>query len=260
MLNIGSDAKETGSARWPNGVVPFKIASRKNNYDDLPYTYEESLTDTQESIIRRAVVRFNLALRNFDNRDDKNASFIIKYEELSEDQEAEDYVLFVLSSTTNLSFLGRMGGLQKVQLFNCNLEADIPTINHEMLHCAGLGHDHQRTDRDSFINLTSKPQDKRTGIIPEAIVKDQYDILEKTVNIGTYNTQSIMHYNNEEAIYFSNKQNVLNLTEEEQIAINWTIKDSYDPNGAEEMIGHIYLPPKYNIDGRARSRSQYVGI
>ena len=151
-----TDAKETGSSRWPNGIIPFKIASRSDNYDNLPYTYEESLTDTQESIIRRAVVRFNLALRNFENRDNKNASYIIKYEELAENQESEDYVLFVLSSTTNLSFLGRMGGLQKVQLIDCNLEVDIPTINHEMFTCAGLGHDHQRTDRDNFISLTAK--------------------------------------------------------------------------------------------------------
>ena len=70
--------------------------------------------------------------------------------------------------------------------FRTGTISDVGTIVHEIGHSLGLMHEHQRTDRDSFIvvnrsNLTSKGLDA---------MKPKYDHESRT----TYDYASIMHY------------------------------------------------------------------
>jgi hypothetical protein len=89
----------------------------------------------------------------------------------------------LVQNSQNSSFVGRIGGAQ-----NVNLTTVPPTfvIVHELLHVLGLWHEHQRPDRDQFIEVI-EPR-----IIPEfafnfAIVPDSHAF-------GPFDFDSVMHY------------------------------------------------------------------
>jgi len=88
------------------------------------------------------------------------------------------------------SWIGRLGqGKQDVTLQG-SCVTDIPTIIHELLHLVGLHHEHQRADRDQYVDILLQN------------VEDQYrfafDLLsdrEYTTYGQSYDTTSVMHYN-----------------------------------------------------------------
>jgi len=100
-----------------------------------------------------------------------------------------DYV-YVKKGTDNGcdSYVGKLGGRQ-----NMNLQAPAclghGTILHEMLHALGMHHEHQRRDRDDFINVHWE------NVLPgwewtlEKYPENQYDPMGVQ-----YNHRSIMHY------------------------------------------------------------------
>jgi hypothetical protein len=63
---------------------------------------------------------------------------------------------------------------------------DAGSIMHEIGHCFGLLHEHQRPDRDLFIAVNP------ANIQPAKL--DQFDIIATGLMFGPYNCESIMHY------------------------------------------------------------------
>jgi hypothetical protein len=65
-------------------------------------------------------------------------------------------------------------------------DCDVPTIIHEIGHASGMIHEHQRSDRDTFV--TVQPD----NIIPDR--KGNFERLEDSINLTDYDPPSIMHY------------------------------------------------------------------
>ena len=95
----------------------------------------------------------------------------------------KDYVVYMsgASGTGCSSAVGRQGGRQEIP---CDLAwAGIPAVMHETGHAVGLIHEHQRSDRDQYIDVDSAVQNGK-----------DFKIDSKATRIGNYDCVSLMHY------------------------------------------------------------------
>ena len=97
-----------------------------------------------------------------------------------------DYIEFDLTKRSPRSYIGRIGGKQEIYLSKSVKDY---IVVHEVMHALGFWHEHQRPDRDGFIEILDD------NIFPQ--VKNQFEPLRRDQweksNL-TYDFDSIMHY------------------------------------------------------------------
>lgn len=143
--------------RWTNGIVPFEISN-----DFLIGS------DGRNEIL--------LAINEINVR--TNCSFIERTIE-------PNYVVFMYDEKWCQSYVGMLGGRQEIRCaIGKNFKAG--SLIHEILHCLGFYHEHQRPDRNEFINVV-KSNIKRLA---------DFEILNNEIvqTLGIYDYGSIMHY------------------------------------------------------------------
>ncbi len=148
--------RSSPSSRWPDGVVPYQLAP--------------DLDPNTESTFLAAADRWeqNTSLDFVDRSSDP-----LQY---------PDYLL-VENGPGCSTFIGRVGGEQAMSLSNqCNLAAVI----HQIGHTLGLYHEHQRPDRDTYVQVLF--ENIQSGAVAN------YNIVTNAEVIGPYDFESIMHY------------------------------------------------------------------
>lgn len=142
--------------RWNNGIIPYKIAAN--------HPYRTQILNAINTLNGSTVLWYREATSN-----DNNYVNIIKgngcYSGLGVPFWGSSYDLSIGDGCSGIG-----------------------TVIHELLHAAGLFHEHQRFDRDNYVK-----------IVWDNIVdaeKDQFEKPSKLIakNIGSYNFQSVMHY------------------------------------------------------------------
>ncbi|MCF2502099.1 M12 family metallopeptidase [Dyadobacter sp. CY107] len=106
-------------ARWPNGVIPYEIAS---NFDQV-----------EKNRIKDAIALW---------QDRTSITFVPRTSHT-------DYVRFVITDV-NRSKVGKIGGMQEIKLIKF---VNPRAIVHEIGHAIGLLHEHTRSDRDNWITV-----------------------------------------------------------------------------------------------------------
>jgi hypothetical protein len=94
----------------------------------------------------------------------------------------EDYVRFRNSDGCS-SWVGRDGGRQNV---NLSVRCGTGAVVHEILHALGLLHEHQRSDRNAFVQILWDNI--------QSSMKHNFFQEERSYDIGSYDYDSIMHY------------------------------------------------------------------
>ncbi|MCB2229683.1 T9SS type A sorting domain-containing protein [bacterium] len=95
----------------------------------------------------------------------------------------------VHSGDGNWSYVGMIGGLQELEIFNWNR---VGIIAHEIGHALGLSHEHQRSDRDNYITILFDNIDDSD--CDESCQNTNFGLISATVNLSGYDFQSLMHY------------------------------------------------------------------
>lgn len=98
------------------------------------------------------------------------------------EREDEINYIHIQSLGGNFSYVGMLGGAQDLSLYNYNLPY---TIVHELTHALGRYHQHQRNDRDNYIQVN-------TGCI-SSDCQSQYTIA-GSYSYQSYDFLSVMHY------------------------------------------------------------------
>ncbi len=86
-------------------------------------------------------------------------------------------------SSGNSSFVGQIGGVQNVNLFNWSFRY---IVIHELMHALGVHHEQQRSDRDGFVTVNQ-------ANIQASFFNANFPKNGATP-VGTYDFESIMHY------------------------------------------------------------------
>lgn len=142
---------------WTNGIVPFEIST------DFPEGSEG----------RKEILQ---AINEINTR--TNVSFI-------EHSNETNYVVFVFSDKWCSSYVGMLGGRQEIRCaIGKNFKAG--SLIHEILHCLGFYHEHQRPDRDNFVRINYSNVKRNAD----------FEKLSPTIvrTIGDYDYGSIQHY------------------------------------------------------------------
>ncbi len=142
---------------WPNSTIPYTIGSGFSS---------DALTEIDDAI----------------NHVNSNTNLCL----IPRTTEA-DYVQFTFQTSGCSATLGRVGGMQNINLSEaCSFGNTV----HEILHAAGIFHEQSRLDRDSYVTINSA--NIQTGY------EGNFDQVSSTyaADYGTYDYGSIMHYGN----------------------------------------------------------------
>ena len=143
---------ETNKGLWPNGIVPY------TPFGDHP----------ERATITAAINYFN------------EKTNIVFRPKIPADK---NYVQFKLSSGSSAN-LGMLNN--KPNTISIATGAPKGTVMHEILHCLGFYHEHQRKDRDTYVWIDF--DNIREGN------EHNYDMESKSRNSPNYDFGSVMHY------------------------------------------------------------------
>ena len=155
-IEIGKREKSRSAAingilsLWPNGIIPYVITTE----EVPPELVQEAIDDVSQST---------------------NLSLIPRTNEGS-------YVKFIDDNITSSS-IGRQGGMQNIRLADWVVKGN---IIHEILHAAGIYHEHSRMDRDNFIAINWDSIRSGYG--------QNFSKYGNGQDLGPYDYGSIMHY------------------------------------------------------------------
>lgn len=142
--------------RWKNGEIPFAL---------------KNLRETAVRIIKEVLgiyhTRTCIRFRPWTPHD-------------------QDFIVIDGNTDGCLSYMGRSGGRQDVQLSNKKCFRTLGTSFHELMHVLGFDHEQNRHDRDDYVDIV------RSNIKPDRFVN--FEKLTGTSFEVPYDFGSVMHY------------------------------------------------------------------
>ena len=151
---------------WPNGTMPYSIS------DDFPPPNENP--DSRREWVVYAIREMNKL---------RERTGLTLTEKTQEDPHS---VVFVRSEGSCSSMVGMQGGVQQIR---CDVGDGfgVDSVMHEIMHAAGIYHEHTRPDRKAYVR-----------IMKDVIDPDKLHNFEKpSMPVGhtdDYDYKSLMHY------------------------------------------------------------------
>ncbi|XP_065203961.1 zinc metalloproteinase nas-8-like [Planococcus citri] len=158
--------------RWPSSTIPYEISSKISK-------------PTRDEIKRGIALLESKTCLKFKQRtggcrEKRFLSFLFGTKPCM----PEDYIFFQDDDRDCYADIGRRGGKQIINVGDCS-EA-VFLIIHEIMHALGFAHEHQRMDRDEYIEV------RYNNLI--ARYKSEFDKLDSDTMGIPYDFYSVMHY------------------------------------------------------------------
>ncbi|RZF45131.1 hypothetical protein LSTR_LSTR000541 [Laodelphax striatellus] len=151
---------KNASARWPKGVVPYEIS---------PY-----FSQKDRAMIMSAI-------------DEYHKLTCVKF--VPRTGSEPDYVMITNSNSGCWSSVGRLGGVQELNLQSPGCLTKKGTVMHEMMHAIGFLHEQNRWERDQHVSINWQNIESGRENNFEKAKKQQTD----AQGVG-YDYRSVMHY------------------------------------------------------------------
>lgn len=142
----------TATNTWPNGRVP--------------YTFDAAVTETNRQLMRAAMTEWEAVA---------DVLFIPRTME-------PDYIV-IMNSTSNRSYVGRIGGAQQIYITSWNSRF---IMAHELAHALGMWHEQSRPDRDAYVEILWANIQMGQEI--------NFQLRDDATAVGPYDFDSVMHY------------------------------------------------------------------
>nr|CAH0102894.1 unnamed protein product [Daphnia galeata] len=159
-LTERKNALMSSRARWPTARIPYVLAS---NY-----------TPRQREIIAIAMATYhNLTCIRFVPRTTER-----------------NYIRIKKTGEGCWSYVGRIGRRQTISLDDkCILHSRPGLVIHELMHTLGFYHEHQRPDRDQYVNIDLDNIEQKNKVYFQKMRISHFNILGHSYDYG-----SVMHY------------------------------------------------------------------
>lgn len=160
----------------PRNAIPQKQTLELWPNGEIPYTFEKSLPPTDP--LRRTLQK---ALQHYQ----ENLQGVLQFKDCGKCRSLDNYLILAKRKTCFTETVGKKKKGPQVLAMNnsCNF---IGVAIHHLGHVLGLYHQHQRRDRDEFLQMN--PQFFPQGITDPAL----YPIYSQA--FGIYDEESVMHF------------------------------------------------------------------
>ncbi|RYD22422.1 MAG: hypothetical protein EOP88_08180 [Verrucomicrobiaceae bacterium] len=187
-----------GNVPWPGGVIP--------------YEFDPALSAAQKETYLDGLREYGLA---------GNITFVARTSQTP-------YVLFKYSPTGPNLVSGSNPQVVEINLLTRG------QICHEMGHSLGLEHEHQRANRDDFIQVNY------SNVV--AGNNSVFDVLPTAVQFGTYDFESVMHYGRD---VLSTQPGVLDTIAVKPAYQKYQrrLSNAALSSGDRALVAHLYGPP-----------------
>lgn len=155
---------------WTSGVPPFQIRGV------VPFEFDANVTAANQSAMLSAMA----VLENVANVDFQQcASNVCIFSNVN--------FVHIANATVNNSQVGMVGGEQFINITSWGTQF---IIVHELMHCLGFFHEHQRLDRDTYVKVNCA---NVQGGCDGMIFNNDFTV-ESALIYGNYDFDSVMHY------------------------------------------------------------------
>lgn len=173
VLRSGQAAPIEGQQyRWPNGVVP--------------YFWHESVSDEMKSVVIQAIEYWNGLSLGLTWVDWREVSAF--YLQTAPDQYSDNRVVWIKQAPRVDSCHSNVGHRDAPQDLVVGANCSVGNTIHEMAHTAGLWHEQQRPDRDSYVKIAWE------NLLPEMVSNFMVQLVDLDGIPSPYDYGSIMHY------------------------------------------------------------------
>lgn len=190
-----SDATFLRTNLWTNGIVRFQFQSVNmlpSNCPNAVPTGAVSAANQTVMLNQMAVIEAiaNVDFQQCPNNNCGNTGNWIFIRDSTNDiiRDSNDNCV---SSAVNNSQIGMVGGQQSLNLTDWNTVGSEFIPAHELLHALGFYHEHQRSDRDTYVAIfCTNVQGGCNG----TIFNTNFPTIDTATAYGTYDFDSLMHY------------------------------------------------------------------
>lgn len=187
---------------WPNGIVFFRFedfcAATSTCAGAMPSgcvsaANQAIMINAMRMVINevKAASGANVDFKQCQNNDCRGGDHILIRDSSNDTTAGPNNAC--QSAAANNSPVGRQGDRQILNIVSWTGTGSQFVIAHELMHALGVFHEHQRSDRDTYVNIKDFCKNVQGGCMGN-IYKGNFPIETDAIAYGYYDFDSVMHY------------------------------------------------------------------
>jgi uncharacterized protein (TIGR03437 family) len=177
---------------WPGGIIPFQFETNCTATSTCSGAPRSGCVSAANRAAMRAAMQVLELAANVDFQECTNNRCSGNFVHIRDS--TNDTTVGSGNSCTNAarnsSPVGRRGGQQNINIVNWDVQF---IMVHELMHTLGFFHEHERPDRDTYVDVASLCGNVRGGCTGSTYT-GQFGLESAATSYGDYDFDSVMHY------------------------------------------------------------------